>query len=159
MTTDLATDLLGPAQRAAERVARAAPQFWAAMGEPIRFTILGEPASKANSRKPAFVGKGEARRVLWIKSDKARGYVRDATPQVPKLPVLLTGPVFVTMMIWYRTELPDLDESLVLDVMQGRIFTNDRQVREKWIKHGIDRANPRAEITVQPLVAQQEPLF
>jgi DNA-binding response OmpR family regulator len=50
-------------------------------------------------------------------------------------------------------------DAIVLDVMQGRIYVNDRQVREKWIKHGIDRANPRAEITVQPLVAQQEPLF
>lgn len=36
---------------------------------------------------------------------------------------------------------------------------NDRQVREKHVYHGIDRANPRAEIRVAPLQAQQADLL
>ena len=34
-----------------------------------------------------------------------------------------------------------------------------RQVREKHVFHGIDKANPRAEITVEPLQAQQHDLL
>jgi hypothetical protein len=33
---------------------------------------------------------------------------------------------------------------------------NDRQVREKHVFHGIDRANPRIEVLIEPLTAQQE---
>jgi Holliday junction resolvase RusA-like endonuclease len=124
----------------------------------VRFTILGEAVSKANSREAVFFGKGDSRRIAWIKSKKARDYERTASLQVPRLSTLITGPVFVRMTIWYASERPDLDESLVLDVMQGRVYANDRQVREKWIKHGIDRSNPRAEITVSPLVPQNVPL-
>jgi hypothetical protein len=173
--TDRADELLGPAPAAADRVAAHLPRWWKTVGEPISFTILGEPASKANSRKPAIVGKADAKRTIWIKSDKARDYERNALRQIPPaFRLRLQGPVFVTMMIWYANERSDLDESLVLDVMQDRysrdagdsrqlvqagVYRNDRQVREKWIKHGVDVRNPRAEITVQPMVAQQAPLF
>jgi hypothetical protein len=65
-----------------------------------------------------------------------------------------------------RPERPDLDESVgVLDVLQAKfakvadggaliragVYVNDRQVREKHIKHAIDRHNPRAEIEVEEL--------
>jgi Holliday junction resolvase RusA-like endonuclease len=84
----------------------------------------------------------------------------------------LKGPVKVTLHLFYRTQLPDLDESIVLDVMQDRyagkgesraivqkgIYRNDRQVREKHVYHGIDKRNPRAEIEIETLVLQQEAL-
>jgi Holliday junction resolvase RusA-like endonuclease len=158
MTTTLADELLGPALAAA-RTARAAPQWWATLGESISFTIAGEPASKANSRQIVMLGKGARRRPAVIKSAKARAYERTAALQIPKLPVLLQGPLAVTIRIWYASERPDLDASVILDVMQGRIYRNDRQCRDLHLLHGIDRANPRAEVTVQPLVAQQAPLF
>jgi hypothetical protein len=44
-----------------------------------------------------------------------------------------------------------LDESVILDCMQGFIYENDRQVKEKHIFHRLDKANPRAEITVSTL--------
>jgi len=177
---DLATELLGP-PRAAEQSIPSLPLWWAATGTPIRFTILGQPCSKANSRKIVTIGRGKQdERVAVVKSRQALAYERDALRQIPPAARMrLEGPVAVTVRIFYATELPDLDESLVLDVLQDRwdrkhgphagankrqllqpgVYRNDRQVRQKHVFHGIDRANPRAEIEVQPLVAQQAPLL
>ncbi|MBB5408578.1 Holliday junction resolvase RusA-like endonuclease [Paraburkholderia sp. HC6.4b] len=113
-------------------------------------------------------------RPMSIKSDKARAYERYALPQIPaNCRVQLTGPVRVTLRIFYASERPDLDESVVLDVLQSRyakvkrhgakvrelvhagVYVNDRQVREKHVYHGIDRTNPRTEVIVEPLAAQQ----
>lgn len=141
----------------------------------ISFTILGEPASKANSRQIVTI----AGRPSSIKSKKARGYEAFATMQIPpEARVRLDGPVRVTLRIFYASERPDLDESVVLDVLQDRysrairnkasgivacprellqagVYRNDRQVREKHVFHGIDRKNPRTEVVVEPLQAQQ----
>jgi len=40
------------------------------------------------------------------------------------------------------------DESLILDLMQDRIYRNDRQVKRKVVTWGLDRDDPRAEIVV-----------
>jgi Holliday junction resolvase RusA-like endonuclease len=138
----------------------------------IAFTILGEPASKANSRKIVTFGE----RAASIKSEKARNYEADALRQIPPAArVRLQGPLKVTATIFYASERPDLDESVLLDVLQDRwskattrnngtkrdrqllqagVYRNDRQVRWKDIRHAIDRANPRAEVVVEPLVDQ-----
>jgi Holliday junction resolvase RusA-like endonuclease len=146
----------------------------------IAFTILGEPASKANSREIVtrrFRDKQSGKlksRPMSIKSDKARDYERDALAQIPpKARVQLTGPVRVILKIFYASERPDLDESVVLDVLQDRyrrvetahtrvrtlvhrgVYLNDRQVKQKFVFHGIDRVNPRTEVTIEPLQAQQ----
>ena len=112
-------------------------------------TIFGQPASKANSRRIALVGPKDARRMLVIKSDAARDFLRGARLQVPKVDPLLEGPLRATLRLFYRTNLPDLDESLVLDFLQGRLYVNDRQVREKHVFHGIDKETPRAEIEIE----------
>lgn len=40
---------------------------------------------------------------------------------------------------------------LLLDSMSGIVYVDDSQVEdERWIKAGIDRENPRVEITVTP---------
>lgn len=137
------------------------------MNEPlITLTILGEPASKANSRKIVTIKK----RPSSVKSDKALAYERSALMQIPVIARRqLTGPLSVTMRIYYATERPDLDESLILDILQDRyrnvkrgdtkerqlvqrgVYCNDRQVREKHIYHAIDRNNPRTVIEIRPL--------
>lgn len=132
----------------------------------VRFTILGEPASKANQRQLVTFGRGEKKRPALIKSDKALSYERDALRQIPRAArVMLAGPVRVTLRIFYASERPDLDESVVLDVLQARyhgkgaareltrpgVYLNDRQVREKHVYHAIDKRNPRAEIEVEEL--------
>ena len=136
----------------------------------IRLTIFGEPASKANSRQIVTFGKGDAKRAAVIKSKKARSYEHDALLQIPQhCRQRLTGPIKLTAKIYYASERPDLDESIVLDVLQDRyhgkgeqrvlvqagVYRNDRQVRERHVYHGIDRANPRAEIEIEALELQQ----
>ena len=134
--------------------------------EAIRFTILGEPASKANARQ--LVSFGE--RPAIIKSKKARRYESAAIVQIPDgAKVMLEGPVAVSIKIFYASERPDLDESIILDVLQATytkkingqrfllrpgVYVNDRQVREKHVYHAIDRHNTRAEIAVWALVPQ-----
>ena len=110
----------------------------------VTFVVLGEPASKANSRKIVKFGL----RLASIKSKKARDYVDSFKRQVQAIEPLLTGDVSVSMTIYYATRRPDLDESLILDCMQGVIYENDRQVKEKHIYHALDKENPRTEIMV-----------
>ena len=113
----------------------------------IEFEILGEPASKANSRKLVTI-KG---RPAFIKSEKARKYVKSFKEQCPKLDPLVDGNVSVWITIHYATRRPDLDESVILDAMQDLIYANDRQVKEKHIFWGLDRENPRSEIKIQAI--------
>lgn len=152
----------------------------------IRLTIMGEPASKSNSRKLATIGgrnvtiDGKRTRVggraAFIKSEKARQYEASALLQIPvEAKQMLTGQVRVTFRMFYATELPDLDESVILDVLQAKyakrdgdgprelirrgVYVNDRQVREKHVYHAIDRKNPRAEIEIEALEPQQVGMF
>ncbi len=109
-------------------------------------TILGQPYSKANSRKLVRIN-GVSR---LIKSNEALSYLEYFQHQCPVLDPMFEDDVCVVMTIYYASQRPDLDESLILDAMQGFIYRNDRQVRSKVIHHAIDKDNPRAEITVYP---------
>jgi Holliday junction resolvase RusA-like endonuclease len=115
------------------------------MKSEVSFTVLGEPASKANSRKLVRFGN----RPGFIKSQKARDYVDTFKLQCPKLDPLMEGDLSVSMTIYYASRRPDLDESVILDAMQDLIYVNDRQVKEKHIYWGLDKNNPRSEITVK----------
>lgn len=62
---------------------------------------------------------------------------------------LLKGNLSVEIEIWYRSGRSDLDESIILDAMQGLIYENDRQIKYKVVVHrGIDKDNPRSCIVV-----------
>lgn len=111
----------------------------------VTFTVYGEPASKANSRKMVLI-KG---RPALIKSQKARDYVKTFEQQCPVLEMPTTEDVVVEMMIYYASRRPDLDESLILDCMQCRVYKNDRQVKQKFIYWGLDKENPRSVIRVR----------
>jgi len=128
----------------------------------ITLTILGEAASKANSRQIVTIKN----RPASIKSKKARDYEANALRQIPPAARLsLEGRVRISIWIYYCSERPDLDESIILDVLQDQyhgkgenrtviqkgVYKNDRQVREKFIYHGIDKKNPRADIIVETL--------
>lgn len=113
----------------------------------LSLIIFGEPASKANSRK--FVRFGSLPRL--IKSDKARNYSDVFKQQCPALPVLMTGDLRVTMIIHYASRRPDLDDSLILDLMQGLVYENDRQVKERHLYWRLDPDKPRAEIIIEKM--------
>lgn len=143
----------------------------------LRFTIYGQPYSKANRRKLVSMPKaGGGTRIASVKSDEALAYVADALRQIPaSVRKRLTGPVRFTAHIFYAAEQADLDESVLLDVLQDQytrvpdpkdrtgkkkvrvliqhgVYCNDRQVKEKHVFHGgIDKRNPRAEIEIQEI--------
>jgi hypothetical protein len=136
----------------------------------IEFTILGQPASKANSRR--LVKIDDAPRS--IKSKPALAFERSMLKQIPpKARVRLTGPVRIAVRIWYASNRSDLDESIVLDCLQDRyatrktkqgkvrelvqhgVYRNDRQVHLKIVAHAIDTTNPRVHVIVEPLQMQQ----
>ncbi len=140
----------------------------------VKFTLHGEAASKANSRKAVLIplGKGKHRAAI-IKSQKALSYEKYAIPQIPpSAQVMFDVPVRAIMKIYYCTERPDLDESLILDILQAKyqkdprtgekkliragVYTNDRLVREKFIFHGIDKHKPRTEIIIEPISESEQ---
>jgi Holliday junction resolvase RusA-like endonuclease len=139
---------------------------------PISFVILGQPASKANSRELVTI----AGRPQLIKSKAALAYERSALMQIPpKVRLQLTCKLAMELRVYYETERSDLDESLVLDVLQNRtklvpvpgtdkkervlvqagVYVNDRQVRERHVYHGIDAKNPRTELRIWSIASQE----
>ena len=90
----------------------------------IYLKIFGEPASKANSRRlVARHGKP-----MFIKSSKALSYATMFKQQCVVSPSqMFTDDVVVTIRIWYASRRPDLDESLILDLLQG-VDSEERRV-------------------------------
>jgi len=115
--------------------------------ESTTLIIYGEPASKANSRKIVNFGK----RMGVIKSQKARDYEKNFAEQCPTLENLIENDVKVELIVYYASRRPDLDESVILDCMQGKIYVNDRQVKQKIVYWGLDRDTPRTHIRVSTL--------
>ena len=108
-------------------------------------TIMGEPASKSNSRQIVRMGG----RPRLIKSKKALNYARQFHLQAPRMP--LRDPILDDVLMWcrihYATRRPDLDESLIMDALQAaEIIGNDRQIKAKVVLWALDRDNPRSEI-------------
>jgi hypothetical protein len=148
----------------------------------IRFTILGQPVSMKNSRQIVQIGG----RPVPIKSADARDWERTTLLQIPpEYRKSLEGPMRITVHAYYESERPDLDLALLMDCLQNRykkvkgallkvsdgvykhedserklvqrgVVANDRQFREQHFFHHIDKANPRAEIEIEPIVG---PLF
>jgi len=60
------------------------------------------------------------------------------------------------MTIWYASRRPDLDESLILDLLQfdkktgtNYVIVNDRQIKRRITTWGLSPNNPRVELTVR----------
>lgn len=125
----------------------------------VAFTVEGEAASKANSRR---LVQGRS-----IKSAKALKFFHTAALQVPNLSPPFDCEVAVTMFMFYADKRPDMDEAVLLDAMQSTfvfegkgkdrkkrvirsaIYDNDRLVRERHVFHAIDAERPRIEVEVQ----------
>lgn len=141
----------------------------------IALTIYGQPVSKSNRSQIVKLGN----RVSIGKSQEAKAYIRDSLRQIPAAArQRLQGPVSITVRMFYASERSDLDESQLLDILQDQwrrrkaadgekaprellqagVYRDDRQVRAKHIFHAIDKHNPRCEIVIVPMVAQQESL-
>ena len=123
----------------------------------LSFTLYGEPASKSNSRRLVQIGG----RPRFIKSKKALSYVKAIQLQANalRLPMFEKGvDLSITMHIFYASRRPDLDESVILDALQQIVYHNDRSIKEKHIYWGLDKVEPRCEITLREIsVADSSP--
>jgi Holliday junction resolvase RusA-like endonuclease len=122
----------------------------------LSLIIFGEPASKANSRR--VVKFGNMSRL--IKSQKALDYSEAFKQQCTPLAKLMSGDIKMTMWIYYASRRPDLDESLILDLLQGLVYLNDRQVKERHVFWGLDPDRPRAEMIIEqipPVYTKKKP--
>lgn len=89
---------------------------------------------------------------MFIKSKKALDYSKGFIEQTKDLGhEPFVDDVAVTMHIWYASRRPDLDESLILDLLQGVTYVNDRQVKERHTYWHLDKENPRCTIEVKPM--------
>jgi len=108
--------------------------------------IIGDCASKANSRRLVYVNK----KPLFIKSPKALSFTQAVKQQVsPKRP--LEGNLSLYADIYYSSRRPDLDPSLILDGLEGLWYINDRQIQELHVKKFIDKDNPRVYVRVSEI--------
>ncbi len=114
----------------------------------IELTIIGELASKSNSRR--LVLRGKHPRI--IKSEKALNYEQSAMLQIKMqrgLPETLEGAISAEFHVYYASRRPDLDVSLIQDVLQkAGIYKNDRQIVELHAFKYIDKNNPRVLIKI-----------
>lgn len=109
--------------------------------------IESEPASKSNSRRLVhFRGRSHV-----IKSAKALGFEKFVKGNITPIVPLLQGDLIIVIEIFYQTRRPDLDESLILDVLQGIAYENDRQIKRKHIIWGLDPSRPRAHVRIYPV--------
>lgn len=126
------------------------------------FVIFGNLQQKGNGReikkyrKDIPYGNGVIQKTTTRveKSDAAKAWLNSAGWQIPLLRddqahLLMTGELTLTADVYYRTEANDLDITLLLDFLQGRIYKNDRQVRRMVLDHFIDRDNPRVEVVIE----------
>jgi hypothetical protein len=111
----------------------------------VDITILGEPGTKSNSRRIVRVGKF----TRLIKSKKALAYQDVFEEQCPTLPVLLTGDIAIHIDVWYASRRPDLAAmELIKDLLEGKVYLNDRQVKYECSRWHLRRGEPSARIRI-----------
>jgi hypothetical protein len=114
----------------------------------LDFEIVGEPASAKNQRRIVFVG-GKPR---IIKSKKALDYCETFRHQCGIMDPLIEGDVALRIDVWYASRRPDLAcADLIMDLLQGLVYKNDRQVKAVMSIWNLDRDNPRCRIRISTL--------
>ena len=114
----------------------------------LDFWIEGEPASAKNQRRIVLIHN----KPRVIKSVKALAYQKTFLEQCPLLDPLLGGDVALLLDVFYASRRPDLAAiDLVMDLLQGRIYENDRQVKASQSLWNLDRERPRVRIRLREL--------
>ena len=129
----------------------------------VEFEIQGQVYSLKNTRDifPIKAEKGvkcphchRALRMITVPNEKAKAFQRAFEKQLePAARVNLLMPVHADIEIFYPSNLQDLDEALVLDLLQSQqVIGNDRQIVSKFVRKRIDKENTRVKIRVEPVV-------
>lgn len=110
--------------------------------------ILGEPASSKNRRQIVRI-RGVPR---LIKGKKALAYAKEFERQCHVLDDLITEDVVLMIDAYYASRRPDLAAlELIQDLLQGKVYANDRQVKAHASVWNLDRDNPRVRVRVRRL--------
>lgn len=118
------------------------------MAAEFDMVVYGEPQSAKNRRRIVKMGNRSA----LIKSEKALIYERVFNEQVPVLEELIEGDVSLRVDVWYASRRPDLAcIDFIQDLLQKRVYANDRQVKASMSVWNLARLDPRARIRVQKL--------
>ena len=117
----------------------------------LTFTIRGHLVSLKNSRN--VVKNKKTGQLFPVKNAKIVQFEQDFLHQCPKYRgPLFTGDVGVIVHAYYPSRRQDLDCALIYDLLQkAGIVKNDRQVKAKHERCGLDRKNPRVDVTVWEL--------
>ena len=116
------------------------------------FVVLGEPASKSNQRRIVRFGKVSR----LIKSEKALKYTDSFKQQIQSLPLAdpLDCDVALRIDFWYASRRPDLaGMDLIMDLLQGVCYLNDRSVKISASTWSLDKLNPRVRIRCAALAS------
>lgn len=117
------------------------------MSEPdLHFVVEGQAASKSNTRRKFRNQKTGLD--FFAKSERAEVFKDVFLGQCPKFYPLLDGDLFAYLRLYYASRRPDLDETLLLDLMQGCVYNNDRQVKGRLTLWGLAPGRPRVEVTL-----------
>lgn len=113
--------------------------------------LYGQIFSKANSRRS--VVNRRTGKMMYIKSQNALDCVKSFTEQAKLLwkGPPLEGPVVFVAHVWYPSRRQDLDVSLLMDLLQGVCYENDRQIERMALSKNYDKNNPRVEVQIYPL--------
>lgn len=128
----------------------------------VEFEILGQLYSLKNTRDifPIKAEKGAGcpycrrpLRMITVPNAKAKQFERQFQMQLPPAARQdLTVALHADIEIYYPTNLQDLDEALVFDLMQSSgVIRNDRQIVSKFIRKRIDKENPRVLARLEPV--------
>lgn len=115
----------------------------------VYVTVDGEPTSKANNRRLVTIN-GKPR---FIKSKRGIELAKQWEKECPVLKEPIKDDIVAYIKLFYTTRRPDLDESLILDLLQGKLIVNDRQVRERHTFWGLDKSRPRSVILLRPMAS------
>lgn len=117
----------------------------------IELKISGQLCSKSNSRQ--LILRGKHPRI--IKSKAALEYVKESSIQIKrqlKNHKPFEDYVRLEVHVWYASRRPDLDISLIQDVLQENgIYQNDRQVVEIHAFKYRDTKNPRIIVRISEI--------
>lgn len=117
----------------------------------IELTVKGELMSKSNSRIITSFGG----RPRLIKKPKAIHYVEASMWQIKsqlRSHRTFENPVRMTITVYYKDRRPDLDVSLIQDILEKcEIYKNDRLVHEIHAYKKFDKEDPRLTVRIEEI--------
>ena len=110
--------------------------------------ILGEPASAKNQRRIVSIRSTPR----LIKSKKALDYCKSFALQAKPINPLIKTDVSIMIDAYYASRRPDLAcLDIIMDLLQGVVYQNDRQVKATQCLWNLDRENPRVRVRVREI--------